>query len=630
MPNDISRRDFLNGVSLTIAAGLTPIGQGFLPNAWAEAGALYPPALTGLRGSHDGAFETAHKLAREGVTFDIDTLPEAESYDLAVIGGGIAGLSAAYFYARAKPEARILVVDNHDDFGGHAKRNEFTAEGRLLIGYGGSEAFQSPRAIWSDEAKALINELGIDLQRWYDPKVFNRTLYPDLGLGRAFWFNKEEFGEDKLVTGDPTPMVADDIPPDRANGRSAAAFIADFPVSDAAKTAILKLYQGKTDYLAGMDADEKAAYLDKTSYRDFLKDKAGLPEDALACFQKRSHDFFAIGIDGVPASWAAETGYPGFDASGLETDETAAAELEEPYVYHFPDGNAGLARSIVKALIPDIGTGPAGMDGIVLSRFDYTKLDRPENKVRIRVSTTGVVVRNRDGGVDVGLVTGDTLSRVRVRHAVLACNAGIIPWICTELSDEQKTALAANVRAPLIYANAVVRNWQAWAKAGTHSILAPMGFWALSKLDYPVSLGGYEFPKHPSEPMVLHMVHVPVEPQPGMSAADQSRMGRMKLFESPFSYYEDPLRDQLNRMLGPHGFDASRDILALTVNRWSHGYAYSPNPVFDDLTLFEKYAQDARKPVGNIAIGSSDTGWEAYAHIAIDEAARAVSEVLAS
>ena len=379
-----------------------------------------------------------------------------------------------------------------------------------------------------------------------------------------------------------------------------------------------------------MEAEARTDYLDKHSYRTFLKEKAGLPDDALAVFQKRSHDFFAIGIDGVPASWAAETGYPGFDALGLETDADAEAELTEPYIYHFPDGNAGIARCIVKALIPDVGEGAAGMDGIVLSRFDYAKLDRPENRVRIRVSTTAVVVRNRGEGVDVGVVTGGKLTRLCSKHVVLSCNAGVIPAICTELPEAQKTALLANVRAPLIYANVLVKNWQAWVKLGTHSIMSPMGFWSLSKLDYPVSLGGYEFPSDPAQPMVLHLVHVPVEPAEGLSASDQSRMGRMKLYEAAFSYYEDSLRDQLNRMLGAGGFNDKTDILAITINRWSHGYSYYPNPIWDDEAAFETYMEDAKKPAGRIAIGLSDTGWDAYAHVAIDEAVRATIEVLAT
>ena len=132
----ITRRDFLNGAALTVAAGLTPAAQ------LAAQPGRYPPALTGLRGQHEGSFEVAHALAREGRRFAVDAAPIEESYDLVVVGGGISGLSAAWFYRRVRPSARILILDNHDDFGGHAKRNEFILDGRRIIGYGSSQSLQ--------------------------------------------------------------------------------------------------------------------------------------------------------------------------------------------------------------------------------------------------------------------------------------------------------------------------------------------------------------------------------------------------------------------------------------------------------------------------------------------------------
>src|SRR5690242_1737879 len=172
----ITRRDFLNGVALTVAAGLAPAAQ------LAAQPQRYPPALTGLRGQYDGSFDVAHALAREGRTFPIDGLPIDERYDLVVVGGGISGLAAAWFYRRAKPQARILVLDNLDDFGGHAKRNEFTLDGRRIIGYGGSQSLQSPNSLYSPVAKGLLRDLGVDITRF--ETAFERGLYPSLGLSR--------------------------------------------------------------------------------------------------------------------------------------------------------------------------------------------------------------------------------------------------------------------------------------------------------------------------------------------------------------------------------------------------------------------------------------------------------------
>ena len=154
---DITRRDFLNGVAITIAAGMTPLQ---ILQA-APDGRYYPPALTGLRGSHAGSFEVAHQMGWEQKVFDTDTLPITEDYDLVVVGGGLSGLSAAWFYREKHPKAKILILENHDDFGGHAKRNEFQAGGRMIIGYGGSEAFQSPNHLYStlQDTAPFVNKI---------------------------------------------------------------------------------------------------------------------------------------------------------------------------------------------------------------------------------------------------------------------------------------------------------------------------------------------------------------------------------------------------------------------------------------------------------------------------------------
>src|SRR5882757_5702598 len=218
----ITRRDFLNGTALTIAAGLTPAAQ------LAAEAALYPPALTGLRGQHPGSFENAHALAREGRRFAVENVPIEESYDLVVVGGGISGLSAAWFYRRARPGARILVLDNHDDFGGHAKRNEFTLGGRRIIGYGGSQSLQSPKALYSPVAKGLLSDLGVDIARF--ETAFDRSLYSSLGLSRGTFFNREAFGRDVLVAGEPPASNADENA--QPGSKPLAELVSAFPISE--------------------------------------------------------------------------------------------------------------------------------------------------------------------------------------------------------------------------------------------------------------------------------------------------------------------------------------------------------------------------------------------------------------
>ena len=618
---DITRRDFLNGVAITIAAGMTPLQ---ILQA-APDGRYYPPALTGLRGSHVGSFEVAHQMGWEKKVFDTDKLPITEDYDLVVVGGGLSGLSAAWFYREKHPKAKILILENHDDFGGHAKRNEFQAGGRMIIGYGGSEAFQSPNHLYSKEVNGLLKTLGVNIKRF--ETAFDRQFYPGLGLSRGVFFDKENFGEDKLVTGDPTPMVADDVAPGQLNARAIRDFINDFPLPAADRQALIELHMAPKDYLPGKTAEEKADYLAATSYRDFLLKNVGLSEGAVKYFQSRTNDFMALSIDAVASADAYSVGFPGFAGMNLAPiSEEAAAEMEEPYIYHFPDGNASVARLLVRSLIPGVAPGHT-MDDIVLATFDYAKLDQPKAAVRLRLNSTAVSVRNVDNGVHIGYSRGGQLAQVRGKRCILACYNMLIPYLLKDLPAPQAHALSQNVKYPLVYTKVVIRNWQSFQTLGVHEIYAATQPYSRIKLDYPVSMGGYDHPRDPTQPIGLHMVYVPTSPNSGMNARDQARAGRGKLYGQTFEQLEAQLRDQLQRMLGPGGFNHETDILAITVNRWSHGYATFSNSLFDDADESEALMKLAKKPVGHVSIANSDAAWSAYAHAAIDEAYRAAGEV---
>jgi spermidine dehydrogenase len=620
---NITRRDFLDGVALTIGAGLTP-------DALLAAGApltLYPPARTGLRGQHDGSFEAAHTMPFEGRQYRVGGLPVEEEYDCIVVGAGISGLASAHYYReRFGQDSSVLIIDNHDDFGGHARRNEFTVGDRLLIGYGGSEALQSPQASFSATVNALMRDLGVELARFHT--YFDQNLYPGLGLSRGSFFDRERFGTDRLVTGDPTDWVSDDIPRERRNGRPIEAFIGDFPVSAETRRQLLELYTSKRVDLARLPDDAaREDYLSRISYTGFLRKDWGLSDDAIAYFDGRTRDFFGLPPHLLPALVCGLYAYPGFAGITLPQDEEAAAEVAEPYVYHFPDGNASIARLLVRRLVPAAIPGRS-MDDIVLARARYDELDRPQNPARIRLNSTVVRVVNGSGIVEVGVIANAdrTLHRLRARHVVLACFNMLIPYVAGGLPDDQAGALRKNVKMPLVYSNVLVRDWRPWQRLGVHEIYGVSSFHSRVKLDYPVSMGGYRCPRNPSEPMVLHLVHVPSVPGVDDPRA-ALRAARRLLLARRFDDYEAAIRTDLNRMLGPGGFDAGRDILAITVNRWSHGYSWGANTLVDDWDEHEAVVDAARRPVGRVTIANSDSAWSAYAHKAIDEAHRAVGEL---
>jgi spermidine dehydrogenase len=205
----------------------------------------------------------------------------------------------------------------------------------------------------------------------------------------------------------------------------------------------------------------------------------------------------------------------------------------------------------------------------------------------------------------------------------------MIPYLLPELPEQQRQALALNVKTPLVYTNVAVNNWQPSLALKLSDIAAPTSFFSHVALDFPVDLGGYRHPRDPAQPILLHLVHVPGAPNSGLDARAQFHVGQAKLLAMTFAEFETRIRDQLDRMLGPGGFVGERDIAAITVNRWPHGYGYVANSLFDPDDYDDRVVKLARQPFGRVAIANSDAGGDAYAHLAINEAARAVQELLA-
>jgi spermidine dehydrogenase len=619
MDRNISRRDFLNGVAVGVGGLLAadPLLAALGPGEFApeKAADYYPPGLMGIRGNHDGTFTYAHRL-RDGEAWDSDGGPAktGQSYDLVVVGGGISGLAAAYFYRKSAGEkARILVLDNHDDFGGHAKRNEFQAGNRLLLSYGGTQSIESPGK-YSKVARGLLTELGIETERFY--KAYDQKLYSKLGT--AVFYDRETFGEDRLVPGlGSTPWPE---------------FLAKSPLSDEVRRDIARVYTEKLDYLPDLSPEQKRAKLREISYADFLTQICKVHPEALKFFQSYTNDLFCVGIEAVPALSCYEQSddYGGYAYAGFAGMNLGEEEKEEPYIFHFPDGNASIARLLVRSLVPGSVPG-SSMDDVVTARANYAKLDQEGNPVRIRLNSTVVRVAQTDASeasreVEVAYERGKQLQTVRAKNCVLACYNTMIPYICPELPDKQKEALAYMVKAPLVYTHVAIRNWAAFQKLGIHQIEAPGSYHTYVALDFPVSLGAYQFPSKREEPMVLFMLRTPCKA--GLPQRDQHRAGRAELMRTSFATFERNVRDQLGRMLGPSGFDPARDIEGITVNRWAHGYAHEFNSLFDpDWAEGEQPWVVGRKPLGRIAIANSDAGASAYSDVAIDQAYRAVSEL---
>lgn len=635
MHRKITRRDFINGVAVTAGAAMMP-WELFAATDQGEP-STYPPALTGMRGSHPGSFETAHGL-RDGTFWESAGKPQdtGENYDLIVVGGGISGLAAAHFYRKATGEnARILIIENHDDFGGHAKRNEFRLNNAFRLGYGGTFSIESP-APYSAVAKGVIEELGIDVTSY--SKYFQKNLYSSLGLHPKIFFDKETFGVDKLAINFSPRNGGESEETSPESPRLLKQFLTEAPIAEQAKRDLQNLYDDPKDYYPGLTSDEKKAKLARISYAKYLTEVAGVHGDVVKLYQALPHGLFGVGIDAVAAQDAWGFDLPGFrglkldpkPGKGMNRDAIPNEEAEE-YFFHFPDGNASIARLLVRKLIPAAIPGSSSSD-VVLAKANYAKLDSGNSPVRIRLNSTAVRVKHVGDAssaneVEVTYAREGKVYIVRAKNAILACWHVVIPYICDELPDKQKEALASAQKVPLLYTNVFLRNWTSFQKVGTNSVYAPGMYHTGMNLDLPVSIGGYECVRKPEEPIVVHMMKAACHP--GLPARQQHTFGRIELYTTTFETMERNIREQLARTLGPGGFDPARDIAGITVNRWPHGYAYEYNSLFDTFWLEggETPCEVARKPHGRIAIANSDAGAYAYTDEAINQAYRAVGEL---
>ncbi len=611
MRDKITRRDFLNGTQVAIGASLisplltacdinSPHTHFTLPNDY------YPPRKTGLRGSHNGSWEVMHDRV-SGEEFPHRT--PTEHYDLLVIGAGISGLSAAHFYRKNNPKAKILILDNHDDFGGHAKRNEFDVEGQFRMGYGGTEAIDTPLA-YAPESIELLKDIGIDTQKFYD--YFDQTFWDRYELSKSIVFDEETFGEEKIVFG--------------YGHRSWEDFAADMPVSDKAKADFIRVHTSEEDYLPGKSFEEKYEILRKTSYEDFLRNYCKIDEQIINIYKRWGMSFWCVGIDEIPTTLIQnyDGGMPGVKYTLPRTGH----RNDEPYIFHFPDGNASIARLLVRKFIPDAMPGST-MEDVVMSKAAYHALDKPNNDIKIRLKSTAVNVSNTADGqaVLVTYIRDGKPYTAKAKNCIMACYNAAIPYLCADMPEDQKEALAYNVKVPLVYTKVAVPDWKRFAELKTDFVYYTGGFFKQVEFAYPVSIGGYKAVDTPDTAMVLHMCHVPWVPD--TKGSDQWRIGRHRILTTPFSVYEEHVKTQLSQALKGTSFNPETDISAITVNRWPHGYAYSPDLIWepDYEKEIDKPWVKGRQPYGRIHIANSDAGAKADTNTAISQAFRAVQEI---
>jgi spermidine dehydrogenase len=577
-----------------------------------------------MRGSHEGSYEVAHELAWRG------NKPERyealnEHYDLIVVGAGMSGLAAArYYQQKMGDDARILILDNHDDFGGHAKRNEFHQDGRMMLSLGGAQNIEA-LSNYSDAARGLMEDIGIDddfidfMDRQTPEDLFLAgKLQADNGIAMP--------GADGHVTVGGNWLAA------MFGGKDYEKSVRALPLPEVEQDKLINFFAGHQDCLDDLSLSEKWEYINTTSYNRYLVDKVGLDESTLPIMNA-----ILIHLNGV-SGWnltvlegltLGGTGIKSMGWVGKATAMLAEVTLSKLLsVDMFPDGNASVARLLVQKLIPAVAPDMQGREDVVITRFNYGALDRETNTTRLRLNSTAVGVRNSDNQVEVDYVQQGKAQRVTADHCVLACYNALIPHLCPEMPDTQKEGLSYGVKTPFVYANVQLENGRAYSKLDATLFQCPYDPFQWVSTAPTVAVGGYEPPRGPDDPMVVFMMHSPMTgPEQSASCRDQLRRARHQIYSTAYADYEQQIRQQLQSILGKHGFNHETDIRAITVNRIPHGYAYVYLGLYDPKWEEGQAPHEiGRAQFGRISIANTDSEATPLMNLAFDAAWRAVEE----
>ena len=618
----ITRRDFINGVAAGAAATILPAGGTLAQPIYAPEKSVdyYPPGITGLR-NDASIFGSAHGAAWAGQSWNNPEML-TEEYDLVVVGAGASGLAAAWHYQQLNgADSRILILDNHDDFGGHARRNEFQADGRTILHPGGSVRLATERV--NPEMAEFLERLGIDVaanRQNQAADARNRSL--DLRSG--IYFSERDFGTDKTIIGDFLPLNR----LDSEGNYELIKHIDEMPLAQEDKASLMSFLSTRQDVLPGLDGEGKVNRLNEISYSVFMLELAGLSAAASQVLFTYTKAISSYDADDMPAWYGMRYGLPGLNHLGdFGAGEMAKQEVHgDPNIY-FPDGNGSVSRLFVKKLIPDVSRGEDSVEAIIDQRFDYSRLDLEGSSVRLRLNSTVVKAVNQDTGVALDYVRGGLPYRISARHCVLACYNMMIPYLCPEMSGEQKEALSYNVKLPYLATNVLLRSGKPILEAGAASYYCP-GQLHGEILSCGRDFGTHKQPLSAESPATLYLIDSMLDGDKSEDIKERYRKGRQKMLSMTFEEMELDIRQQLAGILADTSFDAREDILGITVNRWGHGYSYGYNPLFDPHFAEGRAPHEiGRKRFGNITIANSDAGAVAALEVAMEQGIRAAEEL---
>ncbi len=610
----ITRRDFIYGSSLVMGSALAGCDSGDpqAPATTQDYGFTvgtdwYGPGGTGdyaaSHGNTPGLIRTAHDI-RAGRFDDasVRVTDSGEAFDLVVVGGGFAGLSAAHHFHRLNPKGRVLILDNHPIFGGEAKRNDFEVNGIHISGPQGSNDFAVQRETGDpDDYFTALN-----LPREYE---FAEPGGAAAGMRIPFdnydylHWHHDSFDVGHFFRNSDTPWVKDIW----QSGLAAA------PWSEELQQAFLRLREIEVEAPDGQDLNP---WLDSMTIKSYYEDVLGLPDSVASYYDPIMASIIGLGCDAISGHWGLYFGMPGFKRP---VDDDAGA------IKSFPGGNAAIARHFVKKFNPAAIRGSA-FEEVLFGEIAFDELDRDSKPVRIRLRSTAVSVENRSDRVRVIYARDRELHQLTAKAVVMASGGWVNRHVIRDLPDAYHQAYDAFMHSPVLVANVALTNWRFLERLGVAAAIWSGGFGFTCNIRRPMVVGGQSQPLHPDQPTVLTF-YAPLF-KPGLPAKQQGVAARAELLETSFTDYERQIREQMTEVFSSGGFDPARDIAGIILNRWGHAYV-NPGPGFRFGTNGNPAPPDViREPIGRIAIGHSELRGHQYWTGAAGEGRRAVETLL--
>jgi spermidine dehydrogenase len=623
---NITRRDFVNGILVGSGAALIHPRIAFsaaidnpqkVDESWYGYGGVgdYAPS----HGNTPEVVNTAHRI-RDGEFSSIPAdLAIDEEYDLVIVGGGMAGLGAAWHFRKnARPGQKCLMLDNHPIFGGEAKENEFAVNGETLMAPQGANGFFVPPHVDNPEQASgdarYYAEFNIPRELPYgewsstrEPLNFCRDNFGFLHwllegkTNIGYFFDTDEGGrwENDIWNHD----------------------LKNTPFSAKSREALLKWHRSRSENLSG---DEARRWLDTMSYKDYLEKELNLGPEGTAEADLFMAGAFGLGSDSISAYIARDVLMPGM----LSKQEYEAGS---PRRNSFPGGNSGFARYFLKAIKPEAIAGDDGFDDIITGAINFSALDSQDDNIRIRLNATAVSVQH-EGAAENSNSVRIVYSRngreyaVRARGVVMASGGWVNKYVVRDLPNSFQQAYRHFHHAPFLVANVALSNWRFMYELGITAARWQKGFGFSANIRQPMMVGRHQPALDPDKPAVLTF-YVPFH-TPGLPVKAQITKGRAELFYTSYADYEAQIRTQMTKLFSATGFDHRKDIHGIILNRWGHAYVVpTPGFVFDTKEGMSP-SNVIKQGFGRIAFGHSELNGFQHWGPAADEGRRAMQQIL--